>query len=133
MRTDRKKNGKKNGVLPTSLPAIQPKVAGIDVGSSQHWVCGPAKDDGKPNVKVFATTTDQLNQLADWLIEQGVESVAMESTYVYWIPIYELLESRGVRVLLVNARQLHNGATREDLCHILARRYTKTSRGASIA
>jgi hypothetical protein len=75
MRTDRKKNGKKNGVLPTSLPAIQPKVAGIDVGSSQHWVCGPAKDDGKPNVKVFATTTDQLNQLVDWLIEQGVESV----------------------------------------------------------
>ena len=48
MRTDRKKNAKKNGVLPTSLPAIQPKVAGIDVGSSQHWVCGPAKDDGKP-------------------------------------------------------------------------------------
>jgi transposase len=46
--------------------------------------------------------------LADWLIEQGVESVAMESTYVYWIPIYELLESRGLRVLLVNARQLHN-------------------------
>src|SRR5437016_1874050 len=69
---------------------------------------GPAKDDGTPNVKVFATTTDQLNQLADWLIEQGVESVAMESTYVYWIPIYELLESRGIRVLLVNARQLHN-------------------------
>lgn len=108
MRTDRKKSGKKNSVLPTSLPAIQPKVAGIDVGSSQHWVCGPAKDDGTPNVKVFATTTDQLNQLTDWLIEQGVESVAMESTYVYWIPIYELLESRGIRVLLVNARQLHN-------------------------
>lgn len=108
MRTDRKKNGKKNGVLPTALPAIQPKVAGIDVGSSQHWVCGPARDDGKPNVQMFLTTTDQLNQLADWLIEQKVESVAMESTYVYWIPIYELLESRGIRVLLVNARQLHN-------------------------
>src|SRR5207244_1959728 len=106
--SNRKKSRKKNGVLPTSLPAIQSKVGGIDVGSSQHWVCGPAKDDGTPNVKVFATTTDQLNQLPDWLIEQGVESVAMESTYVYWIPIYELLESRGIRVLLVNARQLHN-------------------------
>jgi len=106
--SNRKKSGKKNGVLPTSLLAIQSKVGGIDVGSTQHWVCGPAKDDGTPNVKVFATTTDQLNQLADWLIEQGVESVAMESTYVYWIPIYELLESRGIRVLLVNARQLHN-------------------------
>jgi transposase len=83
-------------------------VAGIDIGSSQHWVCGPATADGKPNVRVFGTTTDQLNELADWLIEQGVESVAMESTYVYWIPIYELLESRGIEVLLVNARQLHN-------------------------
>jgi transposase len=102
---DRRKN---EGPLPTSLPAIRPMVAGIDVGSSQHWVCGPARDDGKPNVRVFGTTTDQLNELADWLAEQGVESVAMESTYVYWIPIYELLESRGIEVVLVNARQLHN-------------------------
>jgi len=83
-------------------------VAGLDVGSSQHWVCGPAREDGKPNVRVFGTTTDQLNELADWLSEQGVESVAMESTSVYWIPIYELLEARGIEVLLVNARQLHN-------------------------
>jgi transposase len=66
------------------------------------------REDGKPNVRVFGTTTDQLNEIADWLAEQGVESVAMESTYVYWIPIYELLESRGIEVLLVNARQLHN-------------------------
>jgi transposase len=94
--------------VPTSLPAILPMVAGIDIGSSQHWVCGPATADGKPNVRVFGTTTGQLNELADWLVEQGVESVAMESTYVYWIPIYELLESRGIEVLLVNARQLHN-------------------------
>src|SRR5229473_4827742 len=93
---------------PTSLPAIRPMVAGLDVGSSQHWVCGPVRDDGKPNVRVFATTTDQLNELADWLSEQGVESVAMESTSVYWIPIYELLEARGIEVRLVNARQLHH-------------------------
>jgi transposase len=83
-------------------------VAGLDVGSSQHWVCGPASDDGKPNVRVFGTTTEQLNALADWLVEQDVESAAMESTYVYWIPIYEILESRGIEVVLVNARQLHN-------------------------
>lgn len=93
---------------PTSLPAIRPRVAGLDVGSSQHWACGPAREDGQPNVRVFGTTTDQLNALADWLATQGVESVAMESTHVYWIPIYELLESRGIEVLLVNARQLHN-------------------------
>jgi len=59
-------------------------------------------------VRVFGTTTDQLTELADWLAAQGVESVAIESTHVYWIPIYELLESRGIEVVLVNARQLHN-------------------------
>jgi transposase len=59
-------------------------------------------------VRVFGTTTDQLQELADWLAEQGVASVAMESTSVYWIPIYELLESKGMEVVLVNARQLHN-------------------------
>jgi transposase len=94
--------------LPTSLPAMRPRVAGLDVGSSQHWVCGPAREDGTPNVRVFGTTTDQLHELADWLSEQSVESVAMESTSVYWIPVYELLESRGIEVVLVNARQLHN-------------------------
>jgi transposase len=94
--------------LPKSLPAINGKVAGIDVGSQEHWVCGPARDDGEPNVRVFGTTTGQLNALAEWLIHQGVESVAMESTSVYWIPLYELLESRGIEAVLVNARQLHN-------------------------
>ena len=109
MTVPKEKDRRKDEVpLSTSLPAIRAMVAGIDVGSSQHWVCGPARDDGKPNVQVFGTTTDQLNQLVDWLADQGVESAAMESTYVYWIPIYELLESRGIEVLLVNARQLHN-------------------------
>jgi transposase len=83
-------------------------VAGLDVGSTQHWVCGPARADGVPNVRVFGTTTAQLNELADWLVQLGVKSVAMESTYVYWIPIYELLESRGLEVVLVNARQFRN-------------------------
>jgi transposase len=83
-------------------------VAGVDVGSVEHWVCGPARDDGHPNVRVFGTTTDQLTELTDWLAGQGVESVAIESTHVYWIPLYELLESRGIEVVLVNARQLHN-------------------------
>jgi transposase len=83
-------------------------VAGVDVGSTQHWVCGPARADGAPNVRVFGTTTVQLNELADWLAEQNVRSIAMESTYIYWIPLYELLESRGIEVVLVNARQLHN-------------------------
>lgn len=110
---NRKRLKKIDRSLATSLPAMRPWVAGIDVGSLQHWVCGPARADGQPNVRVFSTTTIQLNELADWLAGQGVESVAMESTYVYWIPIYELLESRGIEVLLVNARQLHNVAGRK--------------------
>lgn len=101
------KKSKQKSISPMALPVIRSKVAGIDLAAVEHWVCGPARDDGKPNVRVFRTTTPQLQELADWLIEQGVESVAMESTHVYWIPIYELLESRGIEVLLVNARQLH--------------------------
>ncbi len=98
---------RKNKSTPAALPVIQPLVAGIDIGSSQHWVCGPSQGE-TPNVRVFGTTTVELNELADWLAEQGVKSVAMESTYIYWIPIYELLELRGVEVVLVNARTRHN-------------------------
>jgi transposase len=101
------KRKKPKSTNSTALPILQPLVAGIDVGSTQHWVCGPPLD-GKPNVRVFATTTEDLNALADWLAKQGVKSVAMESTYIYWIPIFELLEARGLDVVLVNARTLHN-------------------------
>jgi transposase len=103
--------------LRPSLPVVRPNVAGVDVGSSEHWVCGPVRPDGSSNVKVFGTTTSQLDDLADWLIEEGVVSVAMESTYVYWIPLYELLESRGLEVLLVNARDLHNVPGRKTDLH----------------
>jgi transposase len=103
-----KKNRASSSVDSASLSSVQPKVAGIDLGSREHWVCGPALTAGEPNVRVFGTTTPRLQELAEWLLEQGVESVAMESTHVYWIPIYELLESHGIEVVLVNARQLHN-------------------------
>ncbi len=67
---------KSKNVRLESLPVIRPKVACIDIGSREHWVCGPALPDGGANVRVFFTTTSSLNKLADWLIEQGVESVA---------------------------------------------------------
>lgn len=89
-----------------TLPVIRPHVAGIDLGAREHWVGGPARPDGEPNVRVFSTTTPDLEALATWLQGQGVKSVAMESTSVYWIPVYELLEARGLEVVLVNARQL---------------------------
>ncbi len=104
----RRKSKAATRVARSSLPSIRPMVAGIDLGSREHWVCGPQLADGRPNVRAFFTTTPALHQLADWLIEQGVESLAMESTHVYWIPVYELLESRGIEVVLVNARQLKN-------------------------
>jgi transposase len=91
----------------SALPVIQPLVAGVDVGSREHWVAGPQQDPNTPNVRVFLTTTEALNELADWLISQGVKSVAMESTSVYWVPLYEILESRKIEAVLVNARHLH--------------------------
>ena len=105
---DAKASKKQAPVKVGSLSAIRSDVAGIDIGSKEHWVCGPDLDDGRPNVRAFGTTTTQLEALAEWLAEQGVTSVAMESTSVYWIPLYELLESRGIEAVLVNARQLHN-------------------------
>lgn len=105
---DAKKTSRKKSRATTSLPAIRPDVAGIDVGSSQHWVSAPPKPGGEPNVRVFGTTTPDLQELVDWLSAEGVTSAAMESTSVYWIPLYELLEARGIEPVLVNARQLHN-------------------------
>lgn len=94
--------------LPRSLKTIQANAAGIDLGSREHWVCGPPREDGTPNVERFGTTTPELFRLADWLKEQGVKTVAMESTGVYWIPLFEILDSRGLEVLLVNARHISN-------------------------
>lgn len=93
-------------VRPVGLPVLRPNVAGVDLGSREHWVAGPVVEGGEANVRVFTTITDGLNQMADWLVAQGVAAVAMESTSVYWIPLYETLEARGLTVLLVNARQL---------------------------
>lgn len=90
------------------LKVLRPNVAGIDVGSEQHWVCGCEDESGNRPVRVFGATTADLYDMAHWLLEQGVESVAMESTYLYWIPIYEVLEEAGLEVVLVNARALRN-------------------------
>lgn len=91
----------------TRLPRIQADVAGLDCGASAHVVAVPPDRDAAP-VQTFTTFTHDLIRLAEWLRACGVRSVAMESTGVYWIPIYELLETRGFEVLLVNARHLKN-------------------------
>jgi transposase len=106
MARKRNNNQKKNKKPLQSLEQIKPKAAGIDLGALEHWVAGPPRKDGTPNVERFATTTPELYRLADWLKEQGVMTVAMESTGVYWIPLYEILDTRGFEVNLVNARQI---------------------------
>ena len=104
MARDNKSKKRKKSVR--SLKTIQPDSAGIDLGSREHWVAGPPLDDNTPNVQRFGTTTPELLRLADWLKEQKVKTVAMESTGVYWIPLFEILDSRGFEVILANGRQV---------------------------
>jgi transposase len=84
---------------------VFPNAAGIDVGASSHWVAVPRHAADDP-VREFGAMTDDLNAMADWLIACGVDTVALESTGVYWIPVYEVLEQRGLTVWLVDARQM---------------------------
>jgi transposase len=83
---------------------INPHAAGIDVGSKFHIVAVSPEYDPRP-VRRFDSFTTDLHRLADWLKEVGVTTIAMESTGVYWIPVFEILESRGFDVILVNARE----------------------------
>jgi transposase len=94
------------------LSQINLNAAGLDIGAAEIYACVPADRD-EQSVRVFDTFTVELHALADWLAECGVDTVAMESTGVYWIPIYEILESRGFEVYLVNARHLKNVAAKE--------------------
>jgi transposase len=89
--------------------------AGIDVHPNIHWVAVPPGDAPAPpadhpanlpaHVRSFGTCTADLIELADWLTQCGVKTIAMESTGIYWIPLFELLEARGFEVLLVEPRQ----------------------------
>jgi Transposase len=84
---------------------IFPNAAGIDVGGSSHWVAVPKHSCDDP-VREFGAMTADLNAMADWLFACGVDTVALESTGVYWIPVYEVLEQRGLKLCLVDARQM---------------------------
>ena len=84
---------------------VFPNAAGIDVGGSSHWVAVPRQACDEP-VREFGAMTSDLNAMADWLLACGVDTVALESTGVYWIPLYDVLEQRGLKVWLVDARQM---------------------------
>jgi transposase len=98
---------KRPGSSAGRLSTINPDAAGIDVGSTFHVAAVPGDRDDKP-VRTFRTFSGDLHHLADWLKQCGITTVAMESTGVYWIPVFEILETRGFEVLLVNARHAKN-------------------------
>lgn len=105
------KDGKRRWIKQKRISAHLERVnlfaAGIDIGSQSHYVAVPEDLDDEP-VREFSCFTVELNRMADWLVEIGTKTVAMESTGVYWIPAFEILEERGLEVLLVNARHVKN-------------------------
>jgi transposase len=112
-KTQKSKKQKKKISIDQDWEAINPHAAGIDIGAREHFVCVPPAATPK-NVRSFGTFTADLEALADWLQECGVTSVAMEATGVYWIPVFQILEARGLAVLLVNARQTKHVAGRKS-------------------
>lgn len=86
---------------------IRRYVAGIDLaGAADHYVCGPRKDDGSHDVEHFGTTTPELQRMLQWLKDRKVVSVAMESTSVFWVPVWDVLEAGGIEVRLVDTREV---------------------------
>lgn len=102
-----KQRRKKQKKQSKSFPIINPDAAGIDIGSAEHWVAVPADRDQHP-VRKFKCFTADLHNMANWLNKCGIKTIAMESTGVYWIPAFQILESRGFEVKLVNAKHVKN-------------------------
>jgi transposase len=90
-----------------ALDVVHPHAAGIDIGGSEHWVAIDPEKDPEP-VRRFDCFTADVEELANWLVDRGVRSVAMQSTGVYWMPVFEILEQHGLEVYLVNARHTKN-------------------------
>src|ERR1700681_1589189 len=90
-----------------SLEVVHPHAAGIDIGNESHYVAVPPSRDPQP-VRCFGCTTAELKKMAEWLTQCGIRTVAMQSTGVYWIAVYDILEEAGVEVYLVDARETKN-------------------------
>jgi len=90
-----------------SLEVMHPEAAGIDIGNESHYAAVPSSRDSQP-VRCFGCTTGELRKMAAWLKQCGIRTVALQSTGVYWIPVYEVLEEAGLEVFLVNARDTKN-------------------------
>ena len=106
------KKGRGTQRLPAELSRVNLNAAGIDVGASSHFVAVP-EDRWEQPVREFEAFTADLYRLADWLAECGVETVTMESTGVYWIPLFGVLEERGFEVMLVDSSRIKNVPSRK--------------------
>jgi transposase len=104
---------RKNPELPASLECVNLNAAGIDIGSSEHWVA-VGDDRSEQPVRKFEAFTADLYRLADWLEQCGIDTIVMESTGVYWIPLFQILEERGFGVKLVNAKHVKNVSGRKS-------------------
>jgi transposase len=102
-KTKRRQSTRRSAI--NSLPTINPNAAGADIGAREIVVCVPADRSDEP-VRTFATFTEDLHKLADWLVECRITTIAMESTGMYWIPLHQILEARSIEVRLVNARHV---------------------------
>jgi len=91
--------------MSSGFEPVNPFAAGIDIASGEHWVCVPSTNENEC-IRRFGAYTVHLYEIRDWLVRHGVTTVAMESTGVYWIPLYDLLEESGIEACLVNAREL---------------------------
>ena len=89
---------------PAGLPIIHDRAAGIDIGARFHVAAVPPDLCGEP-VQTFQAFTGDIERMADWLVSAGIKTVALESTGVYWVPVYEVLEDRGIEVIVANARE----------------------------
>lgn len=96
------------------LTVVNPDAAGIDAGSEEHWVSVP-EDRSEQPVRRFGAFTEDLYALADWLVECGIRTVAIEATGVYWIALYEVLEERGLKVKLIDSRSIGRRNKKTDV------------------
>lgn len=100
------------------MPVVHSDAAGIDIGATTHWVCVPedAVARGQSPVREFGAFTKDLDELVEWLLRCRVQTAVMESTSVYWVPLFQKLEAAGLEVLLVNARHVRHVPGRKSDC-----------------
>lgn len=98
--------------MTSSLKCVNPNAAGIDIGSKSHFVAVAQDRDQKP-VREFKFFTEDLYKISDWLKACKIDTVAMEATGSYWLPLYEVLEKNNFKVYLVNGRHIKNVSGRK--------------------